>query len=52
MNLEYYKNRWFVLYKGYIYGNESTDINTRINNKYSIDRQLKIQGKTRNKKIN
>jgi len=36
-NLKIYHDRWFKTYKGRIYKNTITDINTAINNKVIID---------------
>jgi hypothetical protein len=36
-NISIYHDRWFKTYKGYIYKNTKTDINTAINNKVIID---------------
>lgn len=36
-NLGTYHDRWFKTYKGLIYKNTATDINTAINNKAIID---------------
>lgn len=36
-NLALEKNKWFATYKGWVYANFPTDINSRINNKQKID---------------
>lgn len=36
-NLNFYHDRWYKTYKGKIYKNSKTDINTAINNKAIIN---------------
>lgn len=33
-----YNDKWFTYYRGYVYKNRITDINTAINNKVIIDK--------------
>lgn len=40
MKLSFYKSKWFVTYKGLIYGNQPTNVILRIYNKSCIDKQL------------
>jgi len=40
MKLSIYKYKWFVLYKGFIYGSVKDSIHSKINSKVRIDRVL------------
>jgi hypothetical protein len=42
-NLGIYRDRWFKTYKGRVYKNSATDIQTAINNKVIIDTMKPIE---------
>ena len=44
-NLSIYHDRWFKTYKGFIYKNSATDVNSAINNKAVIDSKIRNTNK-------